>query len=371
MKQIQGISLAGLAVAVMVFGASTASATTLEVAGVGRSESIAIKSSLKSGTTAHLDDTAGGLVNTCIESTVEGHTESPYTAPGTIPIGGPITTLTFNKCTGEPVVVDLPGRLTVSWINGTTNGTVRSSVAKVTMPSPFGSLTCTTATSPGTDIGTLTGVASGAAAMNINAVLNCGFFLPSARWQATYTVTSPEGLGVTDMAAATTLEVAGVGRSESIAIKSSLKSGTTARLDDTGGAFANTCTESTVEGKTEAPFSGPTVGGKVSSLSFSSCTEEKVVVDESGSLTVERIAGSTNGTVRSIGAKVTTPSPFGSLTCVTAASPGTDIGKLTGVASGTATVDINAVLNCGFFLPSARWEGTYTVTSPEGLGVTS
>jgi len=34
-------------------------------------------------------------------------------------------------------------------------------------------------------------------------------------------------------------------------------------------------------------------------------------------------------------------------------------------------MDINGVLNCGFFLPSAKWEGTYTVTSPEGLGVTA
>jgi hypothetical protein len=33
-------------------------------------------------------------------------------------------------------------------------------------------------------------------------------------------------------------------------------------------------------------------------------------------------------------------------------------------------MDINAVLNCGFFLPSAKWEGSYTVTSGSN-GVTS
>ena len=50
------------------------------------------------------------------------------------------------------------------------------------------------------------------------------------------------------------------------------------------------------------------------------------------------------------------PSPFGTLTCTTS---NTDIGTLTGVKEGNATMDINAVLNCGAFLPSAKWEGTY------------
>jgi hypothetical protein len=73
--------------------------------------------------------------------------------------------------------------------------------------------------------------------------------------------------------------------------------------------------------------------------------------------------------VRSIGAKITSPSPFGALTCVTAASPGTDIGVITGVASGNATEDINAVLNCGII--TAKLTGTYVTTSPGGLGITS
>jgi hypothetical protein len=103
-------------------------------------------------------------------------------------------------------------------------------------------------------------------------------------------------------------------------------------------------------------------------MSFSKCTEGSVIVDAAGTLSVERIAGTTNGTVRSNGAKVTVPSPLGSLTCTTS---NTDIGTLTGVASGKARMDVNAVLNCGFFLPSAKWEGSYVVTSPEGLGVTS
>jgi hypothetical protein len=169
-------------------------------------------------------------------------------------------------------------------------------------------------------------------------------------------------------ASATTLEKEGVKQTGAVTIKSSLKSGTSALLSDTAGFFANTCTASNVEGTTSV-FTGTTVSGAISALSFTSCATEPVTVDTKGSLSVENIAGTTNGTVRSIGAKVTVPSPFGLLTCVTAASPGTDIGTLTGVKTGNATMDINAALNCGSI--TAKWTGTYTVTSPVGLGVTS
>jgi hypothetical protein len=181
-------------------------------------------------------------------------------------------------------------------------------------------------------------------------------------------------------ASATTLAIGGVKKNEAITIHATLKSGTSALLEDTAGFFANTCTESTVHGVTSV-FTGTVSGpitdevkeGKtvVTGLTFGSCKENPVVVDKPGSLTVENIAGTTNGTVRSIGAEVTSPSPFGQLNCKTAASPGTDIGILTGVAKTTehATMDINASLNCGAI--TAKWTATYTVTTPTGLGVES
>jgi hypothetical protein len=171
-------------------------------------------------------------------------------------------------------------------------------------------------------------------------------------------------------ASATTAEVGGVKQSGSVTGKASLKVGTSALLSDTAGFFVNTCTASTVEGSTSTT-TGTTVSGPVSALTFTSCATEPVTVDTKGSLSVENIAGTTNGTVRSIGAKVTVPSPFGLLTCVTAASPGTDVGTVTGVASTAshATVDINAALNCGSI--TAKVTGTYTITSPTGAGVTS
>ena len=170
-------------------------------------------------------------------------------------------------------------------------------------------------------------------------------------------------------ASATTLEAEGSAKSSAVTISASLQKESSAVLRTTGGLFANTCLGSTAHGTSASPFSGASVGGPLSSLTFTSCSEEKVVVDNAGSLSIAWTSG-TNGTVTSKEAVVTVPSPFGTLNCKT--GTGTDIGTLTGAASATghATMDINGVINCGI-VPSALWQGTYTVTSPTGFGVTS
>jgi hypothetical protein len=170
-------------------------------------------------------------------------------------------------------------------------------------------------------------------------------------------------------AGATLLEINGVKQNAEVTMAESLKSGTSLLLSDTSGFFANTCTSSTTHFTAPSDFFFAKVGWASSTHTYKSCKEEPVVVDTGGGGSIENIAGTTNGTVRSIGAKITSPSPFGALTCVTAASPGTDIGVITGVASGNATEDINAVLNCGII--TAKLTGTYVTTSPGGLGITS
>jgi hypothetical protein len=171
-------------------------------------------------------------------------------------------------------------------------------------------------------------------------------------------------------ASATTLSIGGVAKNEAITIKSSLKTGTSALLKDEFGTTTDTCTTSTVEGKTST-FTGTAVGGPISSLTFSNCTHTTTVL-ANGSLSVASLAGTTNGTVSSSGAEVTVFSTFfgASATCRTGA--GTDIGTLRGVKSTTehATMEINAKIPCGI-LGNSSWTGTYTVTSPTGLGVES
>jgi hypothetical protein len=175
-------------------------------------------------------------------------------------------------------------------------------------------------------------------------------------------------------ATATTLYTNGEKKAVSVTIEATLKG--SALLRDTSNVFANTCTSSTVKGHTVSPFTGTTVGGPIDSLSFSGCTHEKVVVDTLGTLNVEVIGSGPNGTVRSNGAKVTTPvTIFGSVVTATCTTENTDIGTLTGSESpwtGTplSEIDINAVLNCGSILPSAKWEGTYLITG-HNIAVTS
>jgi len=162
-------------------------------------------------------------------------------------------------------------------------------------------------------------------------------------------------------ASATTLATNGVTQTGAVTLEGTLTTKTSALLQDTGGNFANTCTSSTVEGTTTS-FTGPEVSGPISVLSFSGCTNEPVVVHKTGTLSVEVIGSGPNGTVRSSGAEVTVPTGiFGTVNCKT---NNTDLGTLTGSSTGTAEIDINAVLNCGFFLPSAKWEGTYVLTVP-------
>jgi hypothetical protein len=170
-------------------------------------------------------------------------------------------------------------------------------------------------------------------------------------------------------ASATTLEVATVTQNSSVTLSATLASGTSAILETTSGDFQDTCTSSTVGGKTESPFTGTTVSGKVTTLTFSNCTHG-TRVKSNGSLSVEHIKNTTNGTVRSTGASVEVDSTtFGAtLTCTT---NNTHLGTLTGSGHAHATMHINAVVNCGFFAPTARWKGTYTVTSPTGLGVSA
>jgi hypothetical protein len=167
-------------------------------------------------------------------------------------------------------------------------------------------------------------------------------------------------------ASATTLEKNGVTQSSAITIESSLTPGSTLILRDTSGTFANTCTSSTVSGSDSTQTTGTSVSGPISALSFTNCTHSPVVVDEKGSLSVERIGTTTNGTVKSTGAKVTVPvTIFGSIVTATCTTNGTDIGTLTGVGAtgGPSEINVHAILNCGSFLPSATWAGTYAITN--------
>jgi hypothetical protein len=167
----------------------------------------------------------------------------------------------------------------------------------------------------------------------------------------------------TSCASATTLEVGGVAKNASVSVEGSLRSPVV--FEDTFGNGANGCTVSSLKFATST-LTGATVGGPVTTMGFSGCTNGPPTVDALGSLTIERIGSTTNGTVRSTGLKLTVPSPFGTLTCTTS---GTDIGTVTGVASGKAPMDLSGVLPCTI-IGTMKFQWPFVTTSPSGLGVT-
>ncbi|MDQ2630558.1 MAG: hypothetical protein M3Y75_06235 [Actinomycetota bacterium] len=166
-------------------------------------------------------------------------------------------------------------------------------------------------------------------------------------------------------ASATTLEIGGVAQNQKVTLSQSLKPGSSITISRTDGSLANTCTASTTHYETTT-WGLAKVGWGTPSITYSNCTRP-ISVLKSGSGSIEHIASTTDGTVESSGAEITVGSPFGTLNCQTGA--GVDVGRLTGTASSHAELHVNAVLNCGFLVPSARLQGSYVTTSPTGLGV--
>ena len=109
--------------------------------------------------------------------------------------------------------------------------------------------------------------------------------------------------------------------------------------------------------------------GSLSALSFTPCPHT-VDVEAKGELEIRNIAGTTNGTVFSIGAKVKVFSTLLNQSCVANTGAGTDIGTLTGAtaASSKATMDISGTIPLeGCSASSAKWTGKYDVSKPLGL----
>jgi hypothetical protein len=99
---------------------------------------------------------------------------------------------------------------------------------------------------------------------------------------------------------------------------------------------------------------------------FTGCGNAKTKVEKGGRLSFEWTRN-TEGLLRSVEAEMLIwDGNFGGV--VTCKTGNTVIGTVTGVATGSATLDVNAVLSCSA-LGTLRWEGTYLFTSPNGLGL--
>lgn len=177
-------------VATAIIGASTASATTLEIGGATQNKSVHFTFSLVSGSSTIAKDTNNLTIDTCKTSTITGQTETPFTGPT---VTATAITTTFSGCSHKTIVIS-QGKFHFAWLFGT-NGAVASSGAEWTIESTIFGISCIAKTGTGTTIGTITGVASGKATIDINGVIPMGA-CGDVNMTGTYTVTSPEGLGI-------------------------------------------------------------------------------------------------------------------------------------------------------------------------------
>jgi hypothetical protein len=159
-------------------------------------------------------------------------------------------------------------------------------------------------------------------------------------------------------------------------IHATLKTGTSAKLTDTEGHVLDTCTSSTIFGKTTTTGSATeTVKGLVEAknLIWGTATTPCSVgttTTEGGELEIHSIAGTTNGTLTAKNFKVSINTVlFG--TCVFTAGEGTHMGELKGNTTGNATMVVNAIVKkiSGICNSTGNWVAEYTVTTPTKLWV--
>jgi len=137
-----------------------------------------------------------------------------------------------------------------------------------------------------------------------------------------------------------------------------------------------TCKQSTIEGETNNE-GGATeaVTAEINAFTFEECGESEVKVLNKGSLEIEWISGTHEGTLKGTGQEFTTvaPSVFGTIHCIYRTSS-TDLGKLTGSSPATINMEEIAIpkLTTSSLCPSApTLDAEYAVTSPNPLFVAS
>jgi hypothetical protein len=191
MKTLKNFFLFAVAVLALtaLLGPSTASATTLEIGGVTQNKSVSIEASLAAGTSMVLKNNEYGTLDTCTASTL---TLSTFIF--TPLVEGSVGFLTFNGCSHLTKVLK-GGLLKVSWTSGT-NGTVSTSGMELTLVSTIFGVSTVCRPNAGAAIGTLTGVNSGNATIEVKAPLHCTLLPAEVFLEGNYTVTNPWGLGV-------------------------------------------------------------------------------------------------------------------------------------------------------------------------------
>jgi len=198
MKHLTKVVFAAMAMSALLAmaGTGSAAATELYKATAEGNDTLAkgteIAATLKSGSSLLLQDTLGGVNDTCTGSEVKGSIESP--GGTTTHPSGKVSSLTFSGCSHTTTVL-ANGSLEVKNIAGTTNGTVISKETRITVKSTVFGVSCVVNTGSGTTLGTLTGAKTGeSATFDVNGVVTIENGCGDSTLTGTYLVTNPTGL---------------------------------------------------------------------------------------------------------------------------------------------------------------------------------
>jgi hypothetical protein len=197
MKHLKTLgAFAMAALALLLLGASSASATALYSSGAIYTGELT--ATLEPGSSALFTTTGGTTLNTCTWGAVAGKVEEHG---ATKTAGGKITELLWGTpetpCT-EPTVPVTLGSLEIHHITGTTNGTLTAKRSEWQVNTTIFGAECIYTFGEAIDLGTLNGSTSSNATIAINTVIKATneFFCPDARWQANYKFTTPSNLYV-------------------------------------------------------------------------------------------------------------------------------------------------------------------------------
>lgn len=309
-------------------------------------------------------------ITTCTGNKIKGKNTSTMAET----IKSPIEELTWTGC-DHTVDTLRDGELSIQWIKGTYNATVKATNSEWTMT--ISGVSCTYAFGESTTLGVLTG--------GENPLLT--FSVPVKKLAGG--IACPAEIGLDDELAVTAphaLYVVGETGSayeEGILCKSTTTpcgdaygKETTIDTDvtgsaafESGGSPIATCTGGTLKAKTENAGSNlAAVTAPVESLTWSGCSQTTTTIAK-GSLEISRIAGTENGTVLGKNTQVT----LGILgtSCTYGFGEESDLGTLTG--KEIPVIDISTEIPKtagGFTCPaSVKWVAEYKITEPAPLYV--
>jgi hypothetical protein len=378
MKHLKTIGLAMIAAAAMAALAGVGSAHATVLCTAADTPACATLNTYPAGTKLHFSAPSGtstsltsgsNTISTCTGIKLQGKTTSKGSSGKAIELQ--IEELTWSGCSQTTDTVAL-GSLSIEWIKGTHEAKIVGSGTQWTLG--IFNTSCTYGTSAGVQLGTLSSGETPTLKISSSIPRVAGGFLcpSSAVLETELVVTEPHALFATD----SKLEEGILCKSTTTPCVDAYGEATTIDADlngsavfESGGTPVATCTGGTIKGKTKnAGSNTEAVTADIEALTWSGCSQTTTTVAK-GSLEIERIEGTENGTVLGKDTQITLG--ISGTSCTYGFGEESDLGALTGKEAPALDIDTDIPKIAGGFLcpASVRFKAEYKLTEPTPLYV--